>query len=153
MVVTMPNRSHNVPLPFAAPTTEALREAVAQIIRDLTAQHGITDLELAGQLNVHANTVAAWRNKKNDMGALMIATIGDKYGPESVAPFNALYGATAHGIAAQDAAPLRELAEALAAPTQSASPKARFDSLPTLREASEALNGYILSLERWRNAA
>lgn len=149
----MPNKAHNVPLGFAAPTTEALREAVAQIIRDVTASKGLTDMELAGQLNVHANTVAAWRNKKNDMGALMIATIGAKFGADAVAPYNALYGATAHGIAAQDAAPLRELAEALAALTQSATPKARFDSLPALKAAGEALNGYILSLEMWRNAA
>lgn len=149
----MASKPHNVPLPFAAPTTEALRDAVAQIVRDLTARLGITDMELAGQLNVHPNTVAAWRNKKNDMGALMIATIGDKYGADAVSPFNALYGATAHGIAAQDAAPLAELAQALAALTQSTTPKARFDSLPSLKDAAEALNGYILSLERWRLAA
>lgn len=149
----MASKNHNVPLPFAAPTTEALREAVAQIVRDLTARLGLTDLELAGQLNVHANTVAAWRNKKNDMGALMIATIGDKYGPESVAPFNALYGATAHGVVAQDAAPIGELAEVLAVLTKTTTPKARFDSLPVLKDAAEALNGYILCLERWRNAA
>jgi hypothetical protein len=62
-------------------------------------------------------------------------------------------GATAHGIVAHDAAPLRELAEALAALTQSHTPKARFDSLPTLKAAAETLDGYILSLERWRLAA
>lgn len=94
-----------------------------------------------------------WRNKKNDMGALMIATIGSRFGAEAVAPYNALYGATAHGIAASDAAPLTEMADALAALMKAHGPKARLDTLPTLKTAAEALNGYILSLEKWRLAA
>jgi transcriptional regulator with XRE-family HTH domain len=149
----MASKPQDVPLPIAAPTTEALREAVSQIIRDLTSSKGITDFELAGKLNVHPNTVAAWRNKKNDMGALMIATIGSMFGAEAVAPYNALYGATAHGIVAQDAAPLREMAEALAALTSSTNPKARFDSLPAIHRAISAMEGYAVMLERWRIAA
>lgn len=149
----MHSNAQEVPLPLASPTTEALREACSRIIRDLTASLDLTDIQLGGMLNVHANTIAAWRNKKNDMGALMIATIGSRFGAEDVAPYNALYGATAHGIAASDAAPLTEMADALAALMKAHGPKARLDTLPTLKTAAEALNGYILSLEKWRLAA
>lgn len=153
MVRIMPKHFKDVPLPLEAPTTEDLREACSAIIRDLTAGRGMTDIELGGKLNVHANTIAAWRNKKNDMGALMIATIGAKFGADAVAPYNALYGATAHGLAAHDAAPLTEMADALSALVKSDGPKARMDALPTLKAAHEALGGYLVSLERWRAAA
>lgn len=146
-------RPHNVSLPIQLPTTEALREACSAIVRDLMASHGLTAIELAGKLNVHPNTVGTWLNRKNDIGSLMIATIGVKFGVEAVAPYHALYDASAHGIAAQDAAPLTELADALAALTRANGPKARLDSLPTLKTALEGLSAYVVSLERWRNAA
>lgn len=144
---------HNVLLPLCAPDTSALRKAVATIIRDIQREHGETDQQTADRVGVHKNTIANARNEQADLGALTIARIGSVYGVEAVGPYHALYGATAHGIASQDAAPLNELALALAALTQSATPKARFDALPTLKEAGEKLNAYILGLERWRLAA
>lgn len=153
MGANMPTRPQDVSLPLPAPTTEALREAVATIIRDLTSQFKLTDIELGGKLNVHANTIAAWRNKKNDMGALMIATIGTTYGVDSVAPYHALYGAVAHAVTACKDAPLGELAEALAVLARASGPKSRLDALPLLKTANEALDSYIMSIERMRIAA
>lgn len=149
----MPNKVHNVPLPIDAPTTEALRDAIAAIIRDITTERGLTDLEFAGKLNVHPNTVAAWRNKKNDMGALMVAIVGAKFGAKFIAPYHALYGAHAHGLVACDAAPLGELTDALSALVHGIGPKARLDSLPVLKDAADALGAYIVSLEQFRRAA
>ena len=143
----------NVLLPMAMPTQKALRAAIAQIIRDVQASHGDGDQCTADKLGISIGTVRNARNETADLNALTIARIGVVYGAEAVAPYNALYGATAHGIAAHDAAPLAELADALAALTRAAGPKARFDALPALREASAALDGYILSLDRWRLAA
>jgi hypothetical protein len=145
--------SRNVLLPLALPTQKSLRAAVAQIIRDIQAEHGETDQCTADRLGISIGTIRNARNETADLNALTIARIGPVYGADAVGPYNALYGATAHGIVAHDAAPLRELAEALAALTQSHTPKARFDSLPLLKAAAEAVNGYILSLEMWRNAA
>lgn len=144
---------HNVLLPLTAPTTVDLRNAVAAMVRDIQLSHDLTDIQLAGKLDIHPNTVASWRNKKADMGALMVAVIGATFGVDAVAPYHALYGASAHGIAAQDAAPLSQLAMALAKLTEATSHKARLESLPCLKDAAEALNGYILALERWRLAA
>lgn len=149
----MATKPHNVLLPIAAPDTEALRKAVAAIICDVQRDHDLTDAQLADKLDVHKNTICNARNKSSDLGALTIAKIGAKFGVEYVAPYHALYGASAHGIAAQDAAPLTELADALAALTRSNGPKARMDSLPTLKTALEGLSAYVVSLEMWRNAA
>lgn len=153
MVSIMAKNSHNVFLPMQLPTQKSLRAAVAQIIRDIQASAHETDQCTADKLGISIGTVRNARDEKTDLNALTIARIGAIYGADAVSPYNALYGATAHGIASHDAAPLAELASALAALTGADSPKARFDTLPALKDAAEALDGYILSLERWRNAA
>lgn len=142
--------NHNVLLPLALPDTASLRKAVATIIRDIQRDHNETDQKTADKLGVHKNTIAGARNEDRDLGALTIARIGAIYGAWSVAPYNALYGAAAHGMAASDAAPLSELSEAMAALCKSGGPKARFDMLPTLNAAYEALGAYIIALEQWR---
>lgn len=144
---------HNVLLPLGLPDTEALKKASAAIIRDIQREHDETDQKTADRLGVHKNTIAAARNEVSPLGALTIAKIGVAYGADAVAPYNALYGATAHGIAASDAAPLVELSEALAALHRAQGPKARLDTLPTLKAAAEALAAYIMALEQWRLAA
>lgn len=147
----MPHR--NVMLPLVMPTQSALRSAVANIVKDLQLRCDESDVEMAEKLGVSAGTIANARNKKSDLSALTIAKIGAVYGTDAIGPYHSLYGATAHGIAASDAAPLTELADALAALTRAAGPKARLDAMPTLKAAAEALNGYLVSLERWRIAA
>lgn len=149
----MPKPSDNVLLPMPMPTHKALRAAVANIIRDIQAQHRETDQDTADRLGVSVGTVRNARNEAADLAALTIAKIGAIYGAEAVAPYNALYGAHAHGVAACDAAPIAELANAIAALTQAIGPKARMDALPVLKAASEKLDAYLISLEQWRNAA
>jgi hypothetical protein len=144
---------HSVLLPLEIPNTAALRKSVASIIRDIQRDHCETDQATADRLGVHKNTIAAARNEQSDIGALTIARIGALYGPEAVQPYHALYGATAHGIAASDAAPLVELTGALAALLHAGGPKARLDALPVLKDTSAKLDAYINSIERWRNAA
>ena len=144
---------HNVLLPLLCPDTAALRKAVAAIIRDVQRDFDETDQKTADRLGVHKNTIANARNEMGDLGALTIARIGSIYGVEAVAPYHALYGAHAHGIAASDAAPLNALAEALAALTGATGPKARLDALPTLKAAAEQLGSYVVSLEQFRRAA
>jgi hypothetical protein len=149
----MPDAPHNVLLPMLAPDTEALRRAVAAIISDLQRKHDLSDEDLALKLDVHKNTICNARNRKSDLGALTIAKIGAKFGADAVAPYHALYGASAHGVAASDAAPLSEVADALAALTRSAGLKARLDALPVVKNAAEKLVSYVVALERMRIAA
>lgn len=143
----------NVLLPLALPTQKLLRAAVARIIRDVQALHSETDQDTADRLGISVGTVRNARNEATDLNALTIARIGAVYGAQSLAPYNSLYGAAAHGIAAQDAAPLGELADALSELHRAETPRARFDTLPVLKRAAEALAGYINSLEQWRMAA
>lgn len=143
----------NVPLPMGLPTTMELMDAVSQIIRDVQSEFNETDQQTAERLGVTAATICNARNKKAELKARTIAAIGRVYGAQAISPYSALYGATTHGVASLDAAPLSELAEAQAALLRSKSPKGRFDALPALKTASEALAGYIISLERWRTAA
>jgi transcriptional regulator with XRE-family HTH domain len=140
-------------LPFPIPTQSSLRSAVACIIRDVQLQHDETDTETAEKLGVSAGTIANARNKKADLSALTIAKIGTAYGIDAVGPYHALYGASAHGVAASDAAPLAQLADAMAALTRASGPKERLDALPILKAAAESLDAYVMSVERWRNAA
>lgn len=149
----MPNPGHTVLLPLMLPTQKQLRGAVAAIIRDIQNRHGETDQCTADRLGISIGTIRTARNEAADLNALTIARIGAIYGAEAVAPYNALYGATAHGIAASDAAPLAELSEALCALHKAHGPKARLDTLPTLKEAQAALAAYIVSIEQWRVAA
>lgn len=144
---------HNVLLPLMAPTTEDLLKAVATIVRDVQRECDQTDAEMAAKLDVHKNTIAGARNKQSALGALTIARIGATYGVEFIAPYHALYGAAAHGVAASDAAPLSELADAMAALMRANGPKARLDTLPVIKKAAEALDAYVVAMERWRTAA
>ena len=149
----MPDRTPNVMLPLSLPTQKELRAAVGNILRHVQHRYGETDQCTADRLGVSIGTVRNARDEKTDLNALTIAKIGAIYGADAVAPYNALYGATAHGVAAQDAAPLSLIADAMAALCSADSPKARLDALPALKDASEALAGYIVTLERWKIAA
>ena len=145
----MPHRA-NVLLPFMPPTQKLLRAAIALIIREIQRDFDETDQCTADRLGVSIGTVRNARNETADLNALTIARIGAVYGAGAIAPYNALYGATAHVFAATDAAPLGALSEALTALLGATGPKARFDTIPALREAYEKLGGYLMSLEQAR---
>ena len=142
-------------LPVPLPCTKSLRAAVSAIIRDIQHSHHELDQETADRLGVSVGTVGNARNEKADLGALTIAKIGLLYGPEAVAPYNALYGATAHATHPSACDPLPELGRAIAAlaAIRNGSPKDRLDALPVLKAASAALDAYIASIETLRLVA
>jgi hypothetical protein len=58
----MSDRLKQVMLPFASlPTTEGVRSACANVIRDIQREHDLTDLQLAETIGVHANTISRTR--------------------------------------------------------------------------------------------
>ncbi|WP_298165062.1 hypothetical protein [Novosphingobium sp.] len=149
----MADSARNVLLPLMLPTQKQLRAAVAAIIRDIQHRHAESDQCTADRVGISVGTIRNARDEKTDLNALSIAKIGAIYGADAVAPYNALYGATAHGVASSDAAPLTEMADALAALMRAGGPKARLDALPTLRAALDAMGAYVVTLERWKIAA
>lgn len=144
---------NNVMLPLAAPDTEALRKAVANIIRDIQREFEETDQQTADRLGVRKNTIANARNRLTDLGALTIARIGAIYGAEFLGPYRALYELAAPNAVGMDSAPLEELAETMSALCKANGPKARLDTLPTVKNCAEKLNGYVAAMERWRLSA
>lgn len=151
----MVDNSGKVLLPLPLPCTKSLRAAVASIIRDIQHAHHETDQQTADRLGVSVGTIRNARNEMADLGALTIARIGALYNPEAVAPYNALYGATAHATYPSVCDPLPELGRAVAslAAIRTGSAKDRLDALPTLKAASAALDAYITSIEGLRLVA
>jgi hypothetical protein len=159
----MAENRQNVMLPMCLPTQKLLRQAVANIIRDIQRDHKESDQCTADRLGVSDGTVRNARNERADLNALTIARIGAVYGPRYVDPYNALYGATAQPLEPNRADPLPDMARAVATlcdmrradsdggPTET--PKEQLDALPQLKATRAALDSYIASIERLRIAA
>ena len=136
----------NVLLPFLAPTTKSLREAVRNIILDIQRDTGETDHETAERLGISIGTLRNARDRKNDLGSLTIAKIGHEYGEEAVEPYHALYAR----IGRAEGLPITELAEAVAALSRATSAKSRMDALPACKAAMDALGDFVTGTERER---
>ena len=88
----MASDPHNVLLPIALPTRNALRKALADIIRSIQSAHSLTDEQLAAELHVSAGTVANVRNERTDLNQETIAKIGARFGVETLDPWSACFG-------------------------------------------------------------
>lgn len=84
--------SPNVMLPMPLPTRNVLRKALADIVRSIQSQHGLTDEQLAGELHISAGTVANVRNERTDLNQETIAKIGARFGVEVLDPWSACFG-------------------------------------------------------------
>ncbi len=135
-------------LPFAAlPTTEGVRCAIANIIRDIQRQHDLTDLQLASKIEVHVNTIERARNKKGTLDSEILNRLGACFGEEAMQPVKALWGRDG-STASED--PLPAVADALSAISRAKGIKGQMDALPAAKEAAEALQAWILEVERKR---
>lgn len=159
----MPETRNNVLLPMRLPTQRELRSAVSAIVRDIQRDHRETDQDTADRLGISIGTVRNARNETADLSALTIAKIGAIYGPDTVNPYNALYGATASAVSAESDDPLCHLAKAVSTicdmrcPSGPGGtvelPKEKLDALPTLRAARASLDAYIAGIEKLRLVA
>lgn len=140
----MTNR--NVLLPLYLPDTKSLRRAAANIIRDIQRDHEETDQQTADNLGVSVGTIRNIRNEAADIGSLVLAKIGARYGEETLAPYHALYV----GDPGDCAEPLSLMADAMAAIARAKGPKAEFDALPAVKDAVEALTAWTMTIERKR---
>lgn len=84
--------SNNVLLPMALPTRNVLRKALADIVRAVQSQHGLTDEQLAGELHVSPGTIANVRNERTDLNQETIAKLGARFGVETLDPWSACFG-------------------------------------------------------------
>ncbi|PZU75573.1 MAG: hypothetical protein DI530_15075 [Sphingomonas sp.] len=74
-------------------TQSSYRDAVSETVRDL--QDGATDQDMADAWGVSASTVGNARNRGNDLAAMNLLRIGDRFGPPALDTVLALIGARA----------------------------------------------------------
>src|SRR3546814_18371374 len=82
----MADNRRNSLLPMSLPTRNDLRSALAQIVRSVQAEHGLTDEALADLLGVSDGTIRNVRNDRTDLNQETIDTLGARFGPECLAP-------------------------------------------------------------------
>jgi len=70
----------------------AYRNAVAEILRVVQADHTTTLLEISERIGVSLGTISNAANKKCDLNALYLKRIGEAYGPHHLSPYAALAG-------------------------------------------------------------
>lgn len=82
------------------PTQSSYRTAVATIIRNLQAEHGFGDKELAERLGCSRVTITNAREGDNSLGGVTLANIEFEFGPSALDPFLELGGSRAVPIVA-----------------------------------------------------
>ncbi len=88
----MAENCRNGLLPMALPSRKELRSALAQIVRSVQAEHGLTDEALADLLGVSDGTIRNVRNERTDLNQETIAKIGARFGVEALDPWSACFG-------------------------------------------------------------
>lgn len=84
--------SSNVLRVNSAEEQTAYRVAVAEILRRVQCDHGVTLLEIAEQIDVSLGTISNAANKKTDLNATYLNRLGCKFGPGTLDPYAALSG-------------------------------------------------------------
>jgi DNA-binding XRE family transcriptional regulator len=85
-------KADNVLLPLSLPTRKDLRAALAQVVRCVQSEHGLTDEALADAIGVSTGTIANVRNERTDLNQESIARLGKRFGPEVLDPWSAQFG-------------------------------------------------------------
>lgn len=70
----------------------AFREAVAEMLRRIQAEHKVTLLEIAERIDVSLGTISNAANKQNNLCGTYIARLAQAYGPHTLDPFAAMAG-------------------------------------------------------------
>lgn len=91
----MPHRTINVLRVNEVEEREEYRSAVAEILRNVQADYGVTLLEIAETIGVSLGTISNAANKKADLSATFLQRIGRAYGPHELDPYYRLSGGRA----------------------------------------------------------
>lgn len=156
--------SRNVLTQSVTVTTSQYRAAIARIIRDLQAQHHLTDLDFAERVGCSVGTVRNARNEESDLGGIWLAKIERAFGTGSINPYLALGGSRAEPIDAQgnsDILPF--IGRATVAIAEARDPNGpggvreifaeRVGYLPHLKALQKELNALVCEIEAERAAA
>lgn len=143
----MADNAKQVMLPFnALPTTDGVRSALANVIRDIQRDHDMTDQQLADAIGAHVNTIARARNKLATLDSLALTKLGATFGQDALRPYTALWAQET----GEHTEALPALADAMAALSRANGPKAKFDALPAVKDCIDALTAFVVATERER---
>lgn len=76
---------------FPAPNGNLWRRAVAQVIRQVKARHGLTTIDLADRIGCDASTVENAEAERNELRGATIARIGFEFGEDAIEPIMSLW--------------------------------------------------------------
>src|SRR6476659_5947776 len=76
---------------FGSPTRAAYRSAIAAIIRDLKAVHGLSNERLAERLRSSESTVFNAENENGNLEPVTLLTIAFEFGERAIDPVRQLY--------------------------------------------------------------
>ncbi len=93
---------------FGKPTRRAYRAAVKQVVLDVQARKGMSDLELADLIGCHKETIENARNEDTSLDVLTLLNIAYAFGEEAIQPVRNLY----LFAAVEDLTPLERIARA-----------------------------------------
>ena len=76
---------------FGKPSRRSYRAAVKQVVLDIQARKGLSDLELADLIGCHKDTIENARNEETSLDALILLNIAYAFGEEAIHPVRNLY--------------------------------------------------------------
>lgn len=160
----MPHRTINVLRVNAVEERESYRSAVAEILRNIQADHSITLLEIADAIDVSLGTVSNAANRKADLGPTYLKRLGEAFGPQTLDPYMRLFGGRAvarENPGNEDILPILMFAGTQIATARSPSSPAgvvetlreKMGYLPELRRLRRETDALIAKIEAERDAA
>lgn len=76
---------------FDPPRKMSYRSAVAHIIRNLKAEHGLSNVKLADLLDCSDETISNAENENTDLNAVTLLRIAYRFGEAAIDPVRELY--------------------------------------------------------------
>jgi transcriptional regulator with XRE-family HTH domain len=138
------------------------RNAVSQILLDIQQEHNLTLADIAETIDVSLGTISNAANKKNDLSVTYLARLGERFGPEMLNPYAALYGGRMVPLSPSNFDALPSLTASVHSIAVARSPNSEggertthrelLSMLPDLKAAQAAITNLILQAEGVRAA-
>ena len=135
-----------------------LRSAIATVLRNIQADHGVTLLEIAEMIDVSLGTISNAANKKTDLSPAYRQRLEKVFGPECMNPVARLSGSRIVPLETDEADALPSLTAAVHRIALARSPSSPggaatlhselLEMMPDLRAAAAAINALIVRGER-----
>lgn len=76
---------------FGRPSSKSYKAAVAQVVREVKAQHGLNDERMAELVGCDKDTIRNAENEETNLNAVTLLSIAYAFGEEAIDPVRALY--------------------------------------------------------------